>query len=216
MAIRVLLVDDTQEIIDSLRLIVDAEPDLVVVGEVTDGRRAAALVQQLSVDVALVDFNMPHLNGAEVTREILAARSHTRVIILTAFNADPNVIAALHAGASGFLLKDLQPDELPRAIRSAEAGGTILSPAAAPSVVARAVARAQAQAQPYDELGDLTEREIELITALGRGLSNNQIAAELFLSPASVKTFVSRLLDKLGLVNRTQAAILAHRAGLVD
>lgn len=214
MTIRVLLVDDTQEIIDSLRLIVEAAPDLVVSGEATDGRRAAALVQQLGIDVALVDFNMPHIDGAQVTREILAARADTRVIILTALNADPNVMAALDAGASGFLLKDLQPEELPRAIRSAAAGGTVLAPAAAPSVVARAVAREQKQ--PIDGLEDLTEREIELITALGRGLSNNQIAAVLFVSPASVKTFVSRLLDKLGLTNRTQAAILAHRAGLID
>lgn len=225
---RVLLVDDDDDIRGSLRLILEAEPDLVVAAEVSDGERAVAAARRLRVDVAVVDLRMPGLDGVETTRRLLELSDPPRVLVLTAHAHDDVVLRALEAGASGFVLKGFRPHEFPAAVRDVHAGRCVLASAVASAVVARAVwatptedddsfaARPKAPSLDVDDdLGDLTDRERELAVAVGHGLTNAQIAARLGVSTPTAKTYVSRLLDKLGLSNRTQLAITAHRAGLL-
>lgn len=233
--IRVLLVDDDADVRASIRLVLESEPDIVVVAECPDGERGAAVARRLRVDVALVDLRMPGgPDGIATTGLLRALEVPPRVVVLTAFEHDDAVLRALEVGASGFLLKGARPHELAAAVRDVAADRCVLAPAVASAVVARAVTRptavgpmavgsmavgttAVADARPGtdDDLADLTPRERELATAVGEGLTNAQIAARLGVTPASAKTYVSRLLDKLGLQNRTQLAITAHRAGLV-
>ncbi|MDM7884092.1 response regulator transcription factor [Curtobacterium sp. RHCKG23] len=238
--IRVLLVDDDADVRASIRLVLESEPDIVVVAECPDGERGAAVARRLRVDVALVDLRMPGgLDGIATTGLLRALEVPPRVVVLTAFEHDDAVLRALEVGASGFLLKGARPHELAAAVRDVAADRCVLAPAVASAVVARAVTRptptrptavgpvavgsmavgttAVADAGPGadDDLADLTPRERELAVAVGEGLTNAQIAARLGVTPASAKTYVSRLLDKLGLQNRTQLAITAHRAGLV-
>lgn len=228
--IRVLLVDDDADVRASIRLVLESEPDIVVVAECPDGERGAAVARRLRVDVALVDLRMPGgPDGIATTVLLRALEVPPRVVVLTAFEHDDAVLRALEVGASGFLLKGARPHELAAAVRDVAADRCVLAPAVASAVVARAVTRptptrptmvgttAVADAGPgaEDDLADLTPRERELAVAVGEGLTNAQIAARLGVTPASAKTYVSRLLDKLGLQNRTQLAITAHRAGLV-
>lgn len=228
--IRVLLVDDDADVRASIRLVLESEPDIVVVAECPDGERGAAVARRLRVDVALVDLRMPGgPDGIATTGLLRALEVPPRVVVLTAFEHDDAVLRALEVGASGFLLKGARPHELAAAVRDVAADRCVLAPAVASAVVARAMTRptptrptvvgptavADAGSGTDDDLADLTPRERELATAVGEGLTNAQIAARLGVTPASAKTYVSRLLDKLGLQNRTQLAITAHRAGLV-
>ncbi|MBF4576707.1 response regulator transcription factor [Frondihabitans sp. VKM Ac-2883] len=218
--IRVLLVDDDADIRSSLRLILDTVPDVVVVGDVDSGERGLAVSAQLGVDVVVVDLRMPGMDGIEVTKRLRERANPPAVLILTAFSADDTVLTALAAGAAGFLLKNFRPDKLPAAVRDIAHGRGALAPSVAATVIRHAVrpdhSTSAHSARGDDDLGDLTERERELAYAVGLGMSNTGIATHLGISPASAKTYVSRLLEKLGLQNRTQLAIAAHRAGILS
>jgi DNA-binding NarL/FixJ family response regulator len=217
--IRVLVVDDEELVRTGLRLILDAEPDLTVVGTASDGRHAVDEVRRLLPDVVLMDIRMPGLDGLEATRRLLSGpdQAGCKVVILTTFDVDEHVYEALRAGASGFLLKDVPADQLAHAIRVAAAGEALLAPSVTRRLIA-AFAR-QGPAEPAavrpPGLVDLTERETEVLTLLAEGLSNAEIARRLFVGEATVKTHVARILTKLGVRDRVQAVIAAFRAGLV-
>ena len=218
MTIRVLVVDDEELVRTGLRLILDAEPDIGVVGTASDGRQAVAEVRRLCPDVVLMDIRMPGLDGLEATRRILTEPDvpPCKVVILTTFDVDEHVYEALRAGASGFLLKDVPADQLAHAIRVAAAGEALLAPSVTRRLIA-AFARPTAPAPvPVAGLGDLTPREVEVLTLLAEGLSNAEIAARLFVGEATVKTHVARILTKLGVRDRVQAVIAAFRSGLVS
>jgi DNA-binding NarL/FixJ family response regulator len=215
--IRVLVVDDEELVRTGLRLILDAEPDIGVVGTASDGRQAVAEVRRLCPDVVLMDIRMPGLDGLEATRRILTEPEvpSCKVVILTTFDVDEHVYEALRAGASGFLLKDVPADQLAHAIRVAAAGEALLAPSVTRRLIA-AFARPSAPAPvPVAGLSELTPREVEVLTLLAEGLSNAEIAARLFVGEATVKTHVARILTKLGVRDRVQAVIAAFRSGLV-
>jgi len=211
--IRVLLVDDEELVRTGLRMILDAEPDLTVVGDAADGIDALARLRELSPDVVLMDIRMPRMDGLEATRRMVA-QSDAKVVVLTTFDLDEHVYAALAAGASGFLLKDAPATQLVHAIRVAAGGDALL----APSVTRRLIERFngdRATARPQLP-ADLTPRETEVLTLLAEGLSNAEIAERLFVGEATVKTHVARVLTKLGVRDRVQAVVLAYRSGLVS
>ncbi len=215
MSIRVLLVDDQALVRAGLRLIVDAQPDLTVVGEAIDGLEAVEAYHRLRPDVVVMDVRMPRLDGVAATRQ-LAGRGvpePARVLMLTTFDLDEHVYDALRAGASGFLLKDAPPPELVAAIRVVAAGDALIAPSITRRLIEAFVAHPPRQAADT-RLVDLTARELEVLGLLARGLSNAQIAAELIVGENTVKTHVGRVLDKLELQNRVQAAILARELGL--
>ena len=218
MTIRVLVVDDEELVRTGLRLILDAEPDLDVVGTASDGRQAVAEVRRLCPDVVLMDIRMPGLDGLEATRRILTEPDvpPCKVVILTTFDVDEHVFEALRAGASGFLLKDVPADQLAHAIRVAAAGEALLAPSVTRRLIAAFARPAPPAAVPVPGLSDLTPREIEVLTLLAEGLSNAEIAARLFVGEATVKTHVARILTKLGVRDRVQAVIAAFRSGLVS
>jgi DNA-binding NarL/FixJ family response regulator len=218
MSIRVLLVDDQALVRSGLRLIVDAQPDLDVVGEAADGREAIEAFHRVKPDVVVMDVRMPVLDGVEATRRLAGPSSPygARVLVLTTFDLDEYVFDALRAGASGFLLKDAPPAELIAAIRVVAAGEAMLAPSITRRLIGSFIARAPAAPAARAALEQLTEREVEVLKLVARGLSNAQIAAELVVSEATVKTHVARLLGKLELANRVQAAILAYESGLVE
>jgi DNA-binding NarL/FixJ family response regulator len=211
MSIRVLIADDQALVRSGFRMIVEARPDLEVVGEAEDGEQAVELARELEPDVVLLDIRMPNLDGLEATRRIVAAGSAARILILTTFDVDEYVYEAIRAGASGFLLKDVRPAELIDAIRVVADGNALLGP----SAVGRLLERF---AGPSDgaSLGSLTEREQQILRLLAEGLSNGEIAEVLVVSEATVKTHVSNLLRKLGVRDRVQAVIAAYDAGLVQ
>ncbi|WP_029145393.1 response regulator [Microbacterium luticocti] len=210
--IRVLIVDDQQLIRVGFRLILEAEPDIVVVGEAADGEEAVQACAQAQFDVVLMDIRMPRLDGIEATRRIVAARAQTRVLVLTTFDLDEYAFGALDAGASGFLLKDAPRHDLVAAVRAVHRGDAILAPRATRLLID---AYATVPAQRAGDLpAELTDRERDVFEAIGRGLSNAEIAAELFLSESTVKTHVGRVLAKLGARDRVHLVILAHRLGL--
>ena len=215
MTIRVLVVDDQQMVRAGFALILAAESDIDVVGEAANGEQAVRLARSLEPDVVLMDIRMPEMDGIEATRR-LAKDLHTRsrVVILTTFDEDSYVFEALRAGASGFLLKDCSPEQLVDAIRVTAAGAALLAPAVTGRVIEEFARRPAARPAP-PELASLTEREREVLLQLARGFSNAEIAAELYLSEATVKTHVTRLLAKLGLRDRVQAVIFAYESGLV-
>jgi DNA-binding NarL/FixJ family response regulator len=217
MTIRVLVVDDEELVRTGLRLILDAEPDLAVVGTASDGRQAVAEVRRLCPDVVLMDIRMPGLDGLEATRRILTEPDvpPCKVVILTTFDVDEHVYEALRAGASGFLLKDVPADQLAHAIRVAAAGEALLAPSITRRLIASFTRPAAATPPPASGLDDLTPREVEVLTLLAEGLSNAEIAARLFVGDATVKTHVARILTKLGVRDRVQAVIVAFRSGLV-
>jgi len=212
--IRVLLVDDQALVRGGFRMILRPEPDIEVVGEAGDGDQAVAATARLEPDVVLMDVRMPVLDGIEATRRIVARHPGVRVLILTTFDLDEHVYDALEAGASGFVLKDIEPERLPEAVRVVAAGDALL----APSVTRRLIgefARQRPRAQPAGRIEELTEREAEVLAHLARGLTNQEIAAALHVGETTVKTHVAHLLGKLALRDRVQAVIHAYETGIV-
>jgi DNA-binding NarL/FixJ family response regulator len=213
--IRVLIADDQALVRAGFRMILDAEEDLDVIGEASDGREAVDAARRLKPDVVLMDIRMPGLDGIEATRQVIAAGGDTppRVLMLTTFDLNEYVYEALRAGASGFLLKDVPPEQLAAGIRVVAAGEALL----APSITKRLIqefARAPATAPPPAGLDELTARELEVFRLVARGLSNAEIAQELIVGETTVKTHVARLLMKLGIRDRVQAVVLAYESGI--
>ncbi len=214
--ISVLLVDDQALVRSGFRLIIDAQEDMEVVGEAGDGRVAIEEAARLHPDVVLMDVRMPEVDGIAATRTIVGERPAARVLVLTTFDEDRIVYDAMKAGASGFLLKSAPPAQFVEAVRTVASGEALL----APSVTRRLVEDFVRRPPPGDgdageALRDLTEREREVLELIGQGLSNSEIAAKLFVSGATVKTHVNRILSKLGLRDRVQAVVLAYETGLV-
>ncbi len=213
MTLRVVIADDDALARAALRTIIDAHDDIELVAEATDGLQAVEHAARVLPDVVLLDIRMPNLDGLEAARQILASGSNrARVIMLTTFDLDQYVYDALKAGASGFLRKDTPPERLLAYVRSAGEGDALLDP----TITRRLVERyAPPGARATSKLAELTPRELEVLTQVARGLSNSEIAAEMFLSDATVKTHVSRILAKLDLRDRVQAVVLAYEEGLV-
>jgi DNA-binding NarL/FixJ family response regulator len=214
---RVVLVDDQALVRGGLRALIDAEPDLEVVGEATDGEAAVEVVTSVRPDVVLMDIRMPGVDGLEATRRIAAdpSLSEVRVLVLTTFEVDEYVFEALRVGASGFLLKDEEPVELLRAVRVVAAGESLLSPSVTRRVV-EAFSSGPAPSGPRaSALEELTEREREIVALVGTGLSNHEIAEHLVISPATARTHVSRAMLKLAARDRAQLVVFAYEAGLV-
>lgn len=218
MSIRVLLADDQALVRGGLRMIVDAQSDMEVVGEAADGREAIEAFHKLHPDVVVMDIRMPNLDGVEATRRLAGPDSpyRARVLVLTTFDLDEYVYDALRAGASGFMLKDAPPAELIGAIRVVAAGDALLAPSVTRRLISSFVAKAPARPQARAALDTLTDREQEVLKLVARGLSNAQIAETLVVGETTVKTHVARMLDKLDLQNRVQAAIFAYETGLVE
>jgi DNA-binding NarL/FixJ family response regulator len=215
--IRVLLADDQALIRSGIRSLLDAEDDIEVVGEAVDGRQAVALAAEYQPDIALVDIQMPVLDGIEATRQIVADErlENVRVVILTNFGLDEYIFRALRAGAAGFLLKDMEPTELLQALRVVMRGDSLLSPAVTRSLISEFVARPP-DAVAAAGMEELTNREREVVALVAHGLSNDEIAATMVLSPATAKTHVSRAMIKLGARDRAQLVVFAYQAGLVS
>ncbi len=213
--IRVLLVDDQELIRLGFRLVLDEEPDLEVVGEAADGIEAVERAHALQPDVVVMDVRMPRLDGVAATARITDAQPRTRVLVLTTFDVDEYAFGALEAGASGFLLKDAQRDDLVAAIRAVHRGDAMLSPRVTRLMLERLEQRSPPATPEPPGLAELTDREREVFVEIGRGLSNGEIATGLHVSESTVKTHVGRVLAKLGARDRVHAAILAHRLGLV-
>ncbi|MFI2649732.1 response regulator [Micromonospora fulviviridis] len=219
--VRVLIVDDDALVRAALSMILGGVPDVRVVGEATDGADVPAAVAAYAPDVVLMDIRMPRVDGLAATEALRAAPDPPEVLVLTTFDADEQVLRALRAGAGGFLLKDTPPAEIVAAVRRVAAGEATLSPAVTRKLIAHVTAPAPARApntrrdRALRLLDGLTEREREVAVALGQGRSNAEISAELFMSVATVKAYVSRLLTKLDLNNRVQVALLVQDAGLV-
>ncbi|MGK5171391.1 response regulator transcription factor [Geodermatophilus sp. CPCC 205761] len=216
--IRVLLIDDEELVRFGLRTVLEASGGFEVVGEAGDGAAGVRAARELRPDVVLTDIRMPGVDGLEATRQILALPDPPQVAVLTTFHLDEYVYAALAAGAAGFLLKDTPPRQIAAAVRAVADGTATLSPAVTAALIDAYVDRRAGprRAEARQRLAGLSERELEVLTLLGSGEPNAEIAGRLFVSEATVKTYVSRLLTKLDLANRTQAAILAHEAGLLD
>jgi DNA-binding NarL/FixJ family response regulator len=210
--IRVLLCDDQALVRSGFRMILDARPDLEVVGEAEDGLQAVELTRTLGPDVVLMDVRMPGLDGIGATRQIVSSGAAARVLILTTFDPDEYVYEAIRAGASGFLLKDVAPEELVDAIRLVAAGNALLGA----TVTTRLLTRfGQAPVSTAPSLDDLTERELDILRLVAEGLTNAEIAERLVVSETTVKTHVSSVLRKLGVRDRVQAVIAAYEAGVV-
>lgn len=214
--IRVLLVDDEPMVCAHLRTILGAAADVEVVAEAADGADAVEAVVRYRPGVVLMDLRMPGVDGITATERITRMPEPPAVVALTTFDADTYVLRALRAGAAGFLLKSTPPDDLIGLIRVAADGHTVLSAAASQRLVAASADRQVSRDRATSLVRDLTERESQVLTCLGEGLSNAQIAARLYLSEATVKGYVSRLLVKLDCANRTQAGMIAHDAGLLE
>lgn len=216
--IRILIADDQELVRTGFRLILQREPDLNVVGEAADGAETVRLVAALEPDIVMMDIRMPILDGIAATRELLTSHISTRVVILTTFDLDEYVFAALAAGASGFLLKDVKAAVLADAIRTVHGGEALLAPSVTKRLIERFVAQQPATspaAGNHANVASLTNREREVLIMIARGLSNNAVAAALFVSPATVKTHISRIFAKLDVRDRAQAVIAAYNAGLV-
>ncbi len=216
--IRVLVVDDQHLVRAGFQVLIDSAPDCEVVGEAENGLEAVALATEHRPDVVLMDIRMPELDGIEATRRIVAddANADTHVLVLTTFDLDEYVFEALRAGASGFLLKDTRPGDLLDAVRIVAGGEALLSPQVTRRVIAEFATRPGSAAPgAADALAALTEREQEVLAQVGRGLSNTEIAEALFVSPATAKTHVSRVMTKLQARDRAQLVVIAYESGLV-
>lgn len=220
--IKVLLVDDQAMVRAGLRMILDFEPDIEVCCEVEEGEKASAAVIEHRPDVVLMDIRMPGMDGLAATKEVLAADPDTKVVILTTFDLDEYVYGALKAGASGFLLKSADGDTLVESVRIIAGGEALLAPEVTRRVIEqftrndRAAASTEVEHVPNEEaIGDLSDREVEVLQLMARGLSNREIAKELFLSSTTVKTHVSHILSKLGVRDRVQAVVEAYDSGIV-
>jgi len=214
--IRVLLVDDEGLVRSGFRLLLDAEDDITVVGEAVNGADAVEQTRVQRPDVVLMDIRMPNMDGLEATRRVVEHAPECRVLILTTFGLDRYVYAALAAGASGFLLKDVSPAHLAAAVRLVDTGDALLAPSITRRLVERFARRGEEASAVHRDLGGLTPREREVLALLARGLSNAELAAELHLSEATVKTHVARILGKLHLRDRVQAVVVAYETGLVS
>jgi DNA-binding NarL/FixJ family response regulator len=214
--IRVLVADDQALVRGGLVAILDAQHDIEVVGEAEDGGRAVDDALRLRPDVVLMDIRMPNVDGIEATRRLAAHAGAPRVLVLTTFDLDEYVYESLRAGAAGFLLKDAPPERLADAVRTIAAGESLLAPAVTRRLVERFVRLPPPEAARRNTFADLTEREHDVLLLVARGRSNGEIANELFLSEATVKTHLTRILAKLGLRDRVQAVVLAYESGLIE
>lgn len=215
--IRVLIVDDQELVRYGFRLMLDATPGIVVVGEADDGERAVGAAERLHPDVILMDVRMPQMNGIEATKRILTRHPSTRVLVLTTYDLDDYAFGALRAGAAGFLLKDTRPEQLVAAIRAVHAGDAVVSPRITAHLIATAAPHLGDRQTDGAEraLADLTAREREIFQLIGKGRTNGEIAAALHLSDSTVKAHVGRVLSKLELRNRVDAVIRAYELGVV-
>lgn len=219
MPIRVMLVDDQALVRAGFRVLLEVASDIEVVGEAEDGERAVARAAELAPDVILMDIRMPSMDGLEATRRILCGRSAAeaapRVLVLTTFDADEYVYEALRVGASGFLLKDTDPAQLVEAVRVVHRGDALLAPSVTKRLIHEFASRPEVRKARPEALSALTERELETLSLVAQGLSNDEIAHQLFISPATAKTHVSRVMMKLAARDRAQLVVLAYESGLV-
>ena len=216
MTIRIVLVDDQELVRTGFRMVLDAQPDMTVVGEAADGLAAVEFARAHSADVMVMDARMPRMDGVAATQRIRQAGDRPRVLMLTTFDLDEYAFAALKAGASGFLLKDVPPEELLFAIRAVHSGDAVVAPSTTRRLLDRfAPMLPAADPQAASELEELTERERQVLVLVAQGLSNAELAQRLFVSEATVKTHVGRILAKLGLRDRVQAVVYAYENGLV-
>ncbi|MET0235283.1 MAG: response regulator transcription factor [Kibdelosporangium sp.] len=214
--IRVMIVDDQDLIRLGLRTLVENEDGLAFAGEAADGLAAVTVARRTRPDIVLMDIRMPGIDGLEATRRIIATPelAHTKIIVLTTFELDEYVFDALRHGASGFLLKDTKPEELIQAIRLVSGGGALLSPSVTRRVIAEFAAGPSRAVRPHPRLGSLTQRELEIVGLVGEGLTNDEIAGRLVVSPATARTHVSRAMIKLGARDRAQLVVFAYQSGL--
>lgn len=212
MTVRVVVVDDNELLRAGLVTVLTSDPDVEIVGEAVDGPHAVSLCRETRPDVVLMDVEMPGGDGLAATEALRAHAPEVRVLILTMFDLDDYVVDALKAGAAGFLLKTTPPRELVAAVKACAEGETRLGPSVITRLVDNYVNRPR---EPVAEIADLTERELDVLRAMARGLSNSEISRELYLAETTVKTHVARILSKLGVRDRVQAVVLAHRSGLV-
>ncbi|MCP9958048.1 MULTISPECIES: response regulator [Streptomyces] len=216
MTIRVLVVDDQMMVREGFSVLLNAMPGIEVIGEAVDGREAVARAAVLRPDVVLMDIRMPEMNGIDATREIVAADGDAKVLVLTTFDLDEYVYQALRAGASGFLLKDASAQQLADGVRVVAAGEALLAPTVTKRLITEFAKRVESpRSAALSQVGALTEREVEVLVLIAQGLSNAEIAARLVVAESTIKTHVSRILVKLGLRDRTQAAVFAYEARLV-
>jgi DNA-binding NarL/FixJ family response regulator len=216
MTIRVLIADDQALVRDGFGMILDAQPDIEVVGGAADGAEAIERARELRPDVVLMDIRMPGVDGLEATRRLVADTGAPRILMLTTFDQNEYVYEAMKSGASGFLLKDVRREELVNAVRVVAAGDALLAPALTRRLIEDFVRRPPPGAEPAGALAELTERESEVLRLVARGLSNAEIAASLVVSEATVKTHVARILAKLHLRDRIQAVVMAYETGFVQ
>jgi DNA-binding NarL/FixJ family response regulator len=217
MSIRILIADDQALVRAGFRMILEAEPDFEVVGEAADGAQAVDAARRLKPDVVLMDVRMPELDGIEATRRLLETGGAAKVVMLTTFDMDQYIYEALRIGASGFLLKDVPPEQLVAGIRAVASGEALLAPSVTRRVIAEFVRRPPAPATSREpKLAELTPRELEVLKLIAAGKSNAEIAGHLFVSNTTVKTHVARILMKLDLRDRVQAVVLAYQSGLVE
>ena len=214
--IKVVVIDDQALIRDGLRTMLELDDEITVVGEAADGRAGVELVMRTRPDVVLMDVRMPGVDGLEATRQLLARAGAPRIVMLTTYDADEYVLEAMRAGASGFLLKDLRKGQLVRGVHHAAAGDLVIDPAITRRLIEKVGGATEARVAARSALNQLTDREVEVLRLMARGLSNAELAAELSVSESTIKTHVARILDKLELRDRVQAVILAYETGLVE
>jgi DNA-binding NarL/FixJ family response regulator len=213
--ISILIADDQDLVREGLRMLLESEPDLAVAGEAADGSQVLTQARALDPDVILMDVRMPHMNGIEATTRLVQGGSRARILMLTTFDLDEYVYQALKAGASGFLLKDASREQLTGAVRAVSAGETLLAPAITRRLIEDFCRRPSPGAFGAEEMGHLSERELGVAQLVAQGLSNAEIAARLYLSEATIKSHIARILAKLGLRDRVQIAVYAYEHGIV-